>query len=92
MVVHRHRKCLLGDLLPDHILIESAPNFCRFRHADIGGLTPGIFVEFFIEDALSNVDAAIADVNARPGDELTHLGMALAAERAHSEVRGAGHI
>jgi len=68
MVVDCHRQCLFGDLLADNILIERPPDLCRFRDSNVRGLTPSIFVELFIEDALANVDAAIADVNARPGD------------------------
>ena len=92
MIVHRHRKRLFGDVLANYILIQCAPDFYRLRHANIRRLTPGVFVEFLIEDALANVDAAIADINARPGDEFSHLGMAFAAEGAHGEVRSAGHM
>src|SRR5439155_4451124 len=87
-----HGQRLFSDVLANHILIERAPDFCRFGYADIGGLTPSVLIELLIENALANVDAAIADINAAPGDELGHLGMALAAERAHGQVRSAGHI
>src|SRR5262245_19294570 len=92
MIVHRHRKCLLGGLLTDYILIESFPNLCRLRHADVRRLTPGVFVEFFIEDAFANVYAAVANVDARACDELAHFGVAFATEGAHGEVRSAGHM
>ena len=92
MVVHRHGKCLLGGLLPDHILIESFPNLRRLRHPNIRRLTPGVFVEFLIENAFANVDAAIADVNTRARDEFSHFSVALATEGAHGEVRSARHM
>src|SRR5215472_6643581 len=92
MVVHRHRKRLLRDVLPDHILIKSFPNLCRFRHPNIRRLTPGVFVELLVENAFADVDAAIANINPRPSDELAHFGVAFATEGAHGEVRSARHM
>src|SRR6266480_4008466 len=92
MIVHRHRKCLLGDVLPDHVLIKSLPNLCRLRYADVRRLTPGVFVELFIKNAFANVDAAVANVNTRACDELAHLSVAFATEGAHGEVRSARHM
>ena len=89
MIMNRHRKGLFGDILAHHILIESPPNFCRFWHPDIGGLSPGIFVQLLIEDAFANIDATIADINAGAGDQLAHLSVALATEGAHGEVGSA---
>ena len=91
MVVHCHRQRLFGDVLANDILIKRAPDFCRLGHADIGRLTPRVFVQFFIENTLANVDAAIADINAGTGDQFAHLCMALATEGAHGEVGSAGH-
>ncbi len=68
MIVDCHRERLFGDLLADHILIKGAPDFCRFRHPDVGGLTPSVLIELFIENTLTNVDAAIADINTGTGD------------------------
>src|SRR5215471_16473543 len=92
MIVHRHRKRLLGGVLPYHILIESFPNLCRLRHPDVRRLTPGVFVEFFIQNAFANVDAAVADVNTGACDELPHLSVAFAAEGAHGEIGSARHM
>src|SRR5438876_10081627 len=92
MIVHRHRKCLLGDVLSDHILIKSFPNLYRLRHADVRRLTPGVFVELFIENAFANVDATVADINTRACAELAHLSVAFATEGAHGEVRRARHM
>ena len=68
MVVDCHRERLFGDVLADHVLIQSAPDFCRFRHTDVRGLTPSVLAELLVENALANVDAAIADINARTSD------------------------
>src|SRR5262249_3375087 len=92
MIVHRHRKCLLGDLLSDYILIQSFPNLCRFRHSNIRRLTSGVFVELLIENAFANVDAAVANINTRACDELAYLSVAFATEGAHGEVRSARHM
>src|SRR6516225_10145605 len=92
MIVHSHRKRLLGEVLTDYVLIQRAPDFRGLRHANIRRLAPGVFVEFLIEDALANVYAAVADVNARPGNQFSDLGVAFAAEGAHGEVRSAGHM
>jgi hypothetical protein len=67
-------------------LIESFPNLCRLRHPNIRRLTPGVFVELLVENTFANVDAAVADVNARACNELPHLSVAFATEGAHGEV------
>src|SRR6266487_4567988 len=92
MIVDRHRKRFLGDILADDVLIEQAADLHRLRHTNGGRLASRVFVKFFVEDALADVDAAVANVNARPGDQLAHLGVAFATKRAHGQVRGAGHI
>jgi hypothetical protein len=45
--------------------------------------------ELLADDVVAQVDALVADVDARTGDELGHLLLALAAERAVDEVLGA---
>src|SRR6059058_2065165 len=90
--MHRHRERLLSDVLTDHILIESFPNLCRLRHTDVRRLTPGVFVELFVENAFANVDAAVANVNTRTCNELAHFRVAFATEGAHGEVRSARHM
>ena|SRR5438128_1532405 len=92
MIVDSYRERLFCNVLTNHILIQCAPDFHRFGHANIRGLTAGVFVEFLVEDALANVDATVADINSRARYELAHFGMALATERAHGEVRRASHI
>ena len=36
-----------------------------------------VLVQLLVEDALADVDATVANVDARAGDELAHLGVAL---------------
>src|ERR1022692_4720763 len=78
MVVNCDRQRLFGDVLADHILIERTPDFDGFRNADGRRLTARILVELFVENALADINATVADVDARTGYELAHLGVALA--------------
>ena len=73
-----------GSVKPDQVLMQ--------RPTDAGELPLGVFDKFPIKNAVASVDAAIADVNARPGNKLLHFNMALAAERAHGEVGSASHM
>src|SRR5881397_895237 len=64
----------------------------RFRNPNVGRLPSRVLVQFLVENAFADVDATVADINARAGDQLAHLGVALATERAHGEVGRARHI
>ena len=86
MIVHRHRKRLFGGVLPNHILIKSFANLCRLGDSDVRGLTTGILIELFIQNAFANIDAAVANINSRTGDEFSHFRVAFATEGAHGEV------
>ena len=92
MIVHSHGQRFLGDFLPNHILIEHAADLLRFRNPNVGRLPSRVLIQFFVENAFADVDTTVADINARAGDQLAHLGVALATERAHGEVGRARHI
>ena len=79
MIVNRDRERLFGDVLADDILIERTPDFRRLGHPNVDDCRR-IFVQFLVEDAFADVDAAVANVDARAGDQFAHLGVALAAE------------
>jgi hypothetical protein len=49
-------------------LIERAPDFRRFWDTDVGRLALRILIELLIEDTFANVNAAVADINARSGN------------------------
>src|SRR5690606_8173880 len=49
-------------------------------------LATGRFAELFFDDLVTQIDALVADVHPRPCDELLHLLLALAAERALEQV------
>ena len=86
VIVHRYRQRFFGEVLTDYILVKSFPNLCRLGDPDIRRLTTGVFVELFIENAFANVDAAVANVDPGPCDELSYFRVALATEGAHGEV------
>src|SRR5260370_32466880 len=82
VIVDCHRECLFGDLLADLILIKGAADFCWFRNPDVGGLTPSVLIALLIQNTLTNIRTAIADINTRTADYVAHLGITFSAERA----------
>src|SRR5207302_2460297 len=82
VVVDLDRQHLLGAILPDHVLVEGRAD--RLGVGDEAGLllllARGTIV--VLEDLLAEVDALVADEDARPRDELAYLVLTLAAERA----------
>ena len=81
VVEDRDREHLLGVLLPDHVLVERRGDDLRIRNrprlAALGRRRPVVL----LEDLLAEIDALVADVHARAGDELANLLLALATER-----------
>src|SRR4029453_7793373 len=92
MILHCYRKRFLRDILADHVLVEHPANFLRLWNTNVRRLPPRVFVQLLVENAFADVDATVANVNARTGNEFAHLGVALTTERAHREVRRARHI
>jgi hypothetical protein len=91
VIVDRDTKDLLRAFLADDELIELPPNFDRLRHAQRRALPAHVITQFLVEDAFADVDARVADVHARAGDELAHFRVALPAETAHREIARSGH-
>jgi hypothetical protein len=91
MVVHCHGQSLFSDILPDDVLVEETADLGWFGNTDSGGLAARVFTQFLVEDTLANIDATVTDIDTGTGDEFTHLGVAFATERAHRQVRCAGH-
>ena len=78
VVVHRHGQDLLGPLLLNHVLVHYGLDFHGLGNGDAAG---GLFLLiFFLDDLVAQLDALIADVYRRAGDELLDLILALAAE------------
>src|SRR5712691_11731537 len=82
VVVDSDREDALGVALADHVLVE--PGADRLRVGDEAGLRlfrgggPAVFLDYF----LAEVDALVADEDARARDQLADLVLALSAERA----------
>jgi hypothetical protein len=84
MVVHGHRQDPLGALLADDVLIENFLDFLR-----LGELIPGALSALFqlLPDyVVAQLDAFVADENARAGNELPNLVLALSTEGAVQEL------
>src|SRR5690606_16694447 len=78
VVVDRDRERLLRRLLADHVLVEELTDLAR-----LGQLFPahlGRLGELLLDDLVTEVDALVTDVYARPGDQFFHLLLRLAAE------------
>src|SRR5213596_772427 len=87
VVVDRDRQDLLGALLADHVLVEDLLDLGRLRHRR-GGRESLLLVDLLGDEVVAEVDALVADVDGRAGDQLADLVLTLAAERA-DEVAGA---
>src|SRR6266853_2045046 len=90
VVVHRDRQYLLGELLTDHVLVQYPADFPRRRPVGFGGLAALVRGAFLADDVVAQLDALVADEHRRPGDQLPHLVLALAAEGAVEKFFAAG--
>jgi hypothetical protein len=84
VVVDGDREGLLRVLLADDVGVEELEDLAGLRElveADLAALA-----QLLLDDLVSEVDALVADVDARSGDQLLDLLLALPAERALQEV------
>src|SRR5207237_3192258 len=80
VVVHGDGEDFLGPLLADDVLIEDGLDLGGLRQAaELAGL---LLFPFLRDDVVTELDALVADVDGRPGDQLSDVGLALTAERA----------
>jgi hypothetical protein len=82
VIMDRHREHLLGVILTYHVVVENL----RARNA-VARLHQGGFI-LLADDIHAQFDAFVADKYGRAGDELVHLVLALAAERAVERILG----
>ena len=78
MIVDRDREHLLGVVLADDVVIEGLAD--RLRGRNIVARFRQRRLVFLADDIQAKLDALIANEDGRPGDELAHLVLALAAE------------
>src|SRR5262249_50914946 len=71
-------------VLIDHVVVENLADFLGRRDAVPGLHQRGLVL--LADDVHAQFDAFVADEDRRPGDELAHLVLALAAERAIERV------
>src|SRR6266850_5167796 len=90
VVVHRDRQDLLGELLPDHVLVQYPADFPWRRQVGFGGLAALVRGAFLADNVVAQLDTLVADEHRRSGDQLPHLVLALAAEGAVEKFFAAG--
>src|SRR5712692_8993146 len=90
VVVHRDREDLLGEFLPDHVLVQDPADFPGRRQVGFGRLAAFVRGALLADDVVAQLDALVADEHRRPGDQLPHLVLALSAEGAVEEFFAAG--
>src|SRR6266446_3589901 len=86
VIMDRDREHLLGVILTDDIIVKNFAYFLRGRNAVARLHQRGLVL--LADDVHAQFDALVADENGRAGDELAHLMLALAAERAMERFLG----
>src|ERR1700694_2952052 len=86
MIVDGTREHLLGMVLTDDVVIENFSDFLRRRDAIARFRQRGRVL--LADDVHAQLDALVADEDGRPGNQLAHLVLALAAERAMERILG----
>jgi hypothetical protein len=86
VVVDRDREHTLGVHLADHVIVQHLADLGRSRDAVAGLDQRGL--GFLADDVVAQFDAFIADEHGRAGDQLAHLVLRLAAERAVQSALG----
>jgi hypothetical protein len=74
--------------LPDHVFVQDPVDLLRLRQ--VLELEAGRCGELLIDDLVTEIDALVADVDARTGDQLLDLALRLSAEAAEELLIGFG--
>src|SRR5262245_21860634 len=86
VIMDRDREHLLGVILIDDIVVKNFAYLLRGRNA-VARLHQ-LRLVLLADDVHAQLDALVADKYGRAGDELEHLVLALAAERAMERFLG----
>src|SRR6476660_2199957 len=81
--MNRDRKHLLGVVLADDVVVEDLTDLLRGRNT-VARFTQQLVL--LADNVQAKLDAFVANEDGRPGNELAHLVLALAAERAVERV------
>ena len=81
VVVHRDGQHLFGALLADDVFVENGVDFIRHGQLVIAALGAAV-LDFLADNVVTQIDAFITDEHGRSGNQLAHLVLALATERA----------
>ena len=84
MIMDRDREHLLGVVLPDDVVVEGLAD--RLRGRNIVARFRQRRLVFLADDVQAKFDTLVANEDGGSGDELAHLVLALAAERAVERV------
>jgi hypothetical protein len=88
VVVDRDGERALGLLLPYDVLVEHAVDLARLGQVvDVERRRSG---QLLVDDLVAEIDALVADVDARPRDQLLDLPLGLPAETAEELFVGVG--
>ena len=80
VVVDRYGQRALGLVLADDVLVQHAVDLARL--GEVLDVERGRSGELLVDDLVAEIDALVADVDARPRDELLDLPLGLPAEAA----------
>src|SRR5580692_872569 len=84
MIMDRDREHLLGVVLADDVVVEGLAD--RLRGRNIVARFRQRRLVLLADDVHAQLDALVANEYGRPGNELAHLVLTLAAERAIERV------
>ncbi len=88
VVVDSHGQLLLGLVLADHVPVEELLDLLRLGELGLGSLR--LQNPVFRDDVEADIDALVADVNGRAGDQLLDVPLALVAEGAAQHITVSG--
>jgi hypothetical protein len=88
VVVDGDREGPLGALLADDVLVQDRVDLLRLRQAL--QLECRRRLKLLVDDLVAEIDALVADIDARPGNQLLDLALRLPAEAAEKLLIGVG--